>query len=130
MLAHLLPWVKGRAEYGQRPRCQLPRKWVKLLLESLSEQLAGVADDAPITFAFDGRALRVTGGRQTVASSAAGEAWAKSCMVRAGALRRFHKRIMHDPVEISWYGGRLHLGNRAYPCGEEQSEAGIGEVAK
>ena len=94
------------------------------MIQSLAEHMEDVSDETLIVFSFDGKILRITCGRQTIAAAATGAAWPNMYLVRGSSLRSLPTRIMNDPVELSFYSGSLHLANGTYPC-EKKMAFGI-----
>jgi hypothetical protein len=111
---HLLPWERERAAYAGRPRCSVRRDYARVALRMVGEQLAGLDDEALISFQFNGTVLTILCGGKVSPMPADGPRWTQSFSVRAGTLRDFPKRLMSETVEISVWNGLLTIGNRGY----------------
>ena len=111
---HLLPWKRRMAAYAARPHCVVKRDWARVALKALGEQLTTVADEAPVTFGFDGNVLTISCAEKASPMPAEGSPWTQPYSVRAGALRNLPKRLMSYNIQFSVWESVLTIGNRAY----------------
>jgi len=117
---YLLPWEKERADYAAKPQCSIRRDWVRVALKTLAQQLANAKDDEVVSFSFDGRVLSIDCAGSLCAMPAKGAAWDGSYSVRAKTLRSLPRRLMTDPVEVSFWKSALTIANRQYETVEER----------
>jgi len=110
----LLPWYKSRAEYEVRPSCLVERKWLRLALKTLAEQLTLLADDVDVVFGFDGSVLSIRCDGKVIALAGEGSPWTVRFKVAAGTLRRLPKRLMGGRVGLSIWQSHLSLGSWLY----------------
>ena len=109
-----LPWVRAQAEYDARPSCVVERKWLRLALKTLAEDLASVADEADVVFVFDGSVLSIRCDGKVIALAGEGSPWTVRFKVAAGALRRLPRRLTREHVGLSIWESRLTLGSWVY----------------
>jgi len=110
----LLPWYKSRAEYEVRPSCLVERKWLRLALKTLAEQLTLLADDVDVVFSFDGSVLSIRCDGKVIALAGEGSPWTVRFKVAAGTPRRLPKRLMGGRVGLSICESRLRPGSWVY----------------
>lgn len=111
---HLLPWEVDMAAYKERPHCSVQRKWLRLALNSLSEIISDANEQELVEFAFDGSVLKILCSGQVVAIPGEGKPWISTFTIAAGTLGNLPKRLMRDPLVVSFWRGRLHLGSYCY----------------
>ncbi|NLX13726.1 MAG: hypothetical protein GXY44_08760 [Phycisphaerales bacterium] len=117
----LLPWERQRiiremeqAAYAARPHCRVQRDFARVGRRHLAELLAASADDAPVTFEFDGEVLLIHVLDQATAMPANGDPWPERFSIRAGAIRNLPKRFMNDPVEFGIWNGSIDIDRCRY----------------
>lgn len=127
MLQHLLPWERDKKAYEARPRCQLGRKWARLLLDSLRLPLAQADDNALVEFTFNGTIFAIRCGEHVFAAVAQGKIWDCEYAVTAKNMRNIPRRLMADPVCVSYYEGRINIDRYRYRCASCPGEANPAE---
>lgn len=99
-----LPWVRTLAEetadYERRPRCRVPREWLRLGLKTLMRELEVAPQTKTITLSFDGERLSFQASAKPLLLPAEGKAWPSAVVIPAhGLSARFH-RLRDDPVTV------------------------------
>jgi hypothetical protein len=110
----VLPWYKSLAEYEVRPCCLVERKWLRLALNTLAEQVASVDDQATFIFGFDGSVLSICCDGKLIVLAGQGPPWTVRFKPKAKALRCLPNRLMQERVGISLWKSSLRIGNWTY----------------
>jgi hypothetical protein len=117
----LLPWEverkvreAERRKFDARPKCSVPRVWLRLTLNSLEELLDQVEDWEKVEFGFNGTILAIRCRGKVLPAPAEGYLWPIDFTIQAGNLRLLPKRLMYDQVEVSVYEEKLLIGNRHF----------------
>lgn len=103
----LVPSVRELAEYEARPRCVVPARWVRPLMDEINEHLEFIDEPSLVRISFDGHIFVVTLANILVAVTASGRPWQSMYSVDAGELRA------HMPT-------RLRAGRRTFEIKEDQ----------
>jgi hypothetical protein len=110
----LLPWKREAAAYEGRPRCYIRREWARVTLKELGEHVASFKTNETVSFSFDGEVLRIRCGSNLIVVQAQGKAWLEQCLIDVSQLMPLPKRLVSDPIEISYLGSTLTIGHRCY----------------
>lgn len=109
-----LPWIMESMAYEGRPHCFLPRDWARMVLKTLRTALEKVSGDADVLFHFDGEALKIRCGEESIAAAATGKAWTECYVLKARELGELPNRLTRLQVTVSIWQGFLEIANRRY----------------
>jgi hypothetical protein len=111
---YLLPWERETAEYEKRPRCAVPREWMRLALRTLREALAETQDDTRVVFAAAECGLIIRCGSKVIPIHGTAANWSDEVAVFARDLRSLPCRLMHETIGVSVWKGKLHIARRVW----------------
>lgn len=115
---HTLPWQREAARYAAlraaRPHCTVARDWFRLAANDLSARAVGAGSTEVADVMFDGETLTIRAGGRLLTMAGTGDAWPQPANVSFAALTRLKKRLMHDPVTIDIWEGRLGVDRDAF----------------
>ena len=118
---YLIPFVReaweGKQAYEASPKCFIDRDYARPLRRNLVNEISWLADEAEMTFSFDGRVLSIEVAGRVHEVVASGERWPSSFRVAVSRGSKLPARFMSSRVEVLVLGGhvildRLSLG----PC--------------
>lgn len=110
----LLPWKRRSAQYEARSRCYIRREWARVALKQLGEHLEQAEANETAAFSFDGEVLRIRCGSNLIVVQAEGKSWTEQCTIEARKLTPLPKRLVSDPIEISFLESGLTIDRRRY----------------
>lgn len=110
----LLPWVRERLAYEDRPKCQVKKEWLKIALKELEEIVNSTEEPVLVRIRFDGEALSFRLDRRLVIVPAEGKAWEVSYEITSDRFSIFPKRLYGSSLEICIRGKCLHIDRFQY----------------
>lgn len=117
----LLPWERSRVAYELRPHCYVDRDWMRLALRKLRAALTMSPPKGMVHFGFDGEILKIETSGELIAVPGTGRAWPFRVSVPVAKLEDLPKRLIQPSIPVSYWEGRLILGNRGFPAEQEEA---------
>lgn len=126
-----LPWeryyreLKARSEENRRlralrPHCFVSRKWMRVLLNHMTDTIDGDAPELKFRIRFDGRMLKLELPKETIGAPATGPgAWPSWYWVTVTPKVALPKRLATDPVELGIWEDVLEIERSQFRAAED-----------
>ena len=121
----LIPFMRESQErkrvYEASPKCFIDRDYARPLRRNLVNEISSFADEAEMTFSFDGRVLSIEVAGRLYEVLASGESWQPSYRVAVSRESKLPARFMSWRVEVLVMEGYLQFdGLNLGPCMEAE----------
>lgn len=129
-LQHELPWEKHMAAFNARPIASVDRMWMKPLGKVLREAAATASEDECCLVHFDGHTVRFELPAKTYLVQADGnEPWPHASLVALRDLAALPQRWMRSSISVSYWNGRITIGNRTFAASVANRPGGAADEA-
>ncbi len=118
---HTLPWEREQRlyelemeRYRARPHCSVDRKWLRLALNEMADQVESLQDEDNVRVSFSKGVLTFRLGDKSVVLSAKGDSWDHEYVIPVGNFRNHPKRLMSDPAAVGIWESKLEIDRHRY----------------